>query len=387
MSNPTTPPSPVPARWLYLDHLRAALVILVVVLHAAVTYSGLGGWYYKEPAELLYPEFLGFAWLESHLQAFFMGLLFLIAGFFVPEAFDRKGASRFLRDRWFRLGWPSLFYVFVIHPLVTFLLQPIYRGDGQRPSFGEHYGHFLDQWRFLSCSGPLWFAIALFLFSAAYAGIRVTRGQRSLPSNKAPLPGHGIVVLYILVLGLITALVRVVQPVGTDILNMQLCFFSQYIALFWVGIQARRKDWIARLSTRFGLQWLGVGFVAGTPLWLAVLFGSKDNLDLLKGGWTWQSFGFALWDVLFGTAACLGLLVLFRDRLHRRYAWSDFLIRNAFSVYVFHTPVLIGITLALRSFHALPSVKFVVASTLAVIATYGLSEWAFRRIPGLRTIL
>jgi glucans biosynthesis protein C len=141
------------------------------------------------------------------------------------------------------------------------------------------------------------------------------------------------------------------------------------------------------VPARFGLQWLEVGFLAGTPLWLAVVFGSKDNLDLLKGGWTWQSFGFALWDVLFGTAACLGLLVLFRDRLHRRYAWSDFLIRNAFSVYVFHTPVLVGITLALRSFHALPSVKFVVASILAVIATYGLSEWVFRRVPGLRAIL
>ncbi len=45
MSHPAPPPSPGPARWLYLDHLRAALVILVVVLHAAVTYSGLGGWY------------------------------------------------------------------------------------------------------------------------------------------------------------------------------------------------------------------------------------------------------------------------------------------------------------------------------------------------------
>lgn len=70
MSDPITLPSPAPARWFYLDHLRAVLVILVVVLHAAVTYSGLGGWYYKEPAELLFPEFLGFAWLESHLQAF-----------------------------------------------------------------------------------------------------------------------------------------------------------------------------------------------------------------------------------------------------------------------------------------------------------------------------
>ena len=31
-------------------------------------------------------------------------------------------------------------------------------------------------------------------------------------------------------------MVRIVQPMGTNILNMQLCYFSQYILLFGVGL-------------------------------------------------------------------------------------------------------------------------------------------------------
>ncbi|MGB8379965.1 MAG: hypothetical protein WCG47_01735 [Dermatophilaceae bacterium] len=35
-----------------------------------------------------------------------LGLLFLLAGYFVPPAYDRKGPRRFLRKRWSRLGVP-----------------------------------------------------------------------------------------------------------------------------------------------------------------------------------------------------------------------------------------------------------------------------------------
>ena len=88
------------------------MIVLVVCMHAAVTYSHLGSWYFMEDPK---PDNLGtlffFSYYQMGLQAFFMGLLFLIAGYFVPEACDRKGEGRFLRDRWVRLGIPSLFYM------------------------------------------------------------------------------------------------------------------------------------------------------------------------------------------------------------------------------------------------------------------------------------
>src|SRR5579863_9311389 len=38
-------------RLLYIDNLRWTMIVLVVTLHAAVTYSGMGSWYYKEPVK------------------------------------------------------------------------------------------------------------------------------------------------------------------------------------------------------------------------------------------------------------------------------------------------------------------------------------------------
>jgi peptidoglycan/LPS O-acetylase OafA/YrhL len=93
----------------FLDHLRWGVIALVVTVHAAVTYSGVGGWYYHEPARLGTPSLVAFLAYETHLQAFFMGLLFLVSGFLTPGAFDRKGARQFLSDRVMRLGVPTAF--------------------------------------------------------------------------------------------------------------------------------------------------------------------------------------------------------------------------------------------------------------------------------------
>ena len=52
-----------------------------------------------------------------------MGLLFLIAGYFTPRAYDRKGAGPFLIDRLKRLGIPLLFYEVVILPMISYPLD------------------------------------------------------------------------------------------------------------------------------------------------------------------------------------------------------------------------------------------------------------------------
>ena len=80
-----------------LDNIRVLLTAFVVLHHAALTYSDIPLWYYTEPphdgSSVALDVFLAFN------QAYFMGFFFLIAGFFVPGAVDRKGVGRFARDR------------------------------------------------------------------------------------------------------------------------------------------------------------------------------------------------------------------------------------------------------------------------------------------------
>ena len=43
---------PVAARLIFIDNIRWVMIMLVLSMHAAVTYSGHGSWYVKEPAKL-----------------------------------------------------------------------------------------------------------------------------------------------------------------------------------------------------------------------------------------------------------------------------------------------------------------------------------------------
>ena len=66
-------------RLAYIDNLKALTIILVIVQHVAVTYSGIGSWFYIEPKPLGGISFYSFLLIQALNQAFFMSLFFLIA--------------------------------------------------------------------------------------------------------------------------------------------------------------------------------------------------------------------------------------------------------------------------------------------------------------------
>jgi glucans biosynthesis protein C len=372
----------------FIDNIRWVMIVLVVSMHAAVTYSHMGSWYFMEdpkPTDLGTRAFFGY--YQMGLQAFFMGLLFLVAGYFVPEAYDRKGAGRFLRDRFIRLGIPSLLYMLIIHPVIVYwLLHDHYKITA---SFAAAYLKYLRDLRFIGSSGPMWFAVALFGFCVVYAGVRRARAGSQQAVTEAPLPTHGQLALLILVIALCTFLVRVVQPMGTSILNMQLCFFSQYVLLFVVGILARRRNWLLRIPYGFGMRWFWLSLVGGTLIW-AVAIGAilaTRTEQCISGGFCWQSGVVCLWESFFCLGLCLGLIVLFRERLYRQGGFAKWMSDNCFAVYMFHAPVLIAVTLWMRGLVAPKPVKFLVATLLGTAATYLVSSLVFRRIPLLKRVL
>jgi surface polysaccharide O-acyltransferase-like enzyme len=81
------------------------------------------------------------------------------------------------------------------------------------------------------------------------------------------------------------------------------------------------------------------------------------------------------------------LIVLFRDKFNRQGTTARWLSDNCFAVYFFHTPLLIAVTLAMRSIAAPKPIKFLVATTLGVVVTYVASSLVFRRIPLLKRVL
>ena len=99
------PPKPK-ERLLYINNLRLLAIVLVVAQHLAVTVSGFGSWYYVYGTHLDTLSTVWFAFYESSTQGYFLGLLFLIAGYFIAGSYDRKGFGRFAGDRFKRLVIP-----------------------------------------------------------------------------------------------------------------------------------------------------------------------------------------------------------------------------------------------------------------------------------------
>lgn len=369
-------------RLFFIDNLRWAMIVQVVVLHLAVTYGPVGGWYYREQPPLGPLPFIVFTLFCSASQAFFMGFLFFIAGYFVPGACDRKGARRFILDRLVRLGLPALIYMLLIHPVTVMLLRRAIYGDPLRVI--REYPQYLVSLKFLGSSGPLWFAVALLIFSIAYAAARAltpptlaARAQKT--TAPAPLT-HGAVAALILGVAAATFLVRLVQPIGSSIMNMQLCFFPQYVALFALGALAFRRDLLTRLPTAFGMAWLKLALALGLPFWFAMMLPSKGDITPILGGWRWEAAAYAFWESFFCAGVCLGLLVIFRDRFNAQGRLAGFLSRNAFGVYVFHAPILVGMTLLARGLPLHPLLKWLAASALLVPLCFAFSA-AIRKIP------
>ena len=390
-------------RLYFVDNIRSFVIVQVVVLHAAVTYSNLGMWYYREPAALGPLTTLSFGIIQSFIQAYSLGLLFLVAGYFVPASFRRKGAGKFLRDRAVRLGVPALIYMLIINPAILYYVMRL-SAEAPLTPLGDFYLGYLLGLQFLGGSGPMWFAIALLIFSAAYVAAKLLQrdlekeGEEEAEGAEGPegtgeepkLPGHREVVALVLVIAAAAFAIRLVQPIGTAVLNMQLPYFSSYVALFAVGIAARRRRWLLRIPYSFGMNWLKAALVGGTIFWLALFLfgiGPEGDISMINGGLYWQSAAYALWEAFFCVGVCLGIVVIFRERFNSGGRLARLMADNSFAVYFFHPVILILVTAAMRNFALHPLAKFAVAAAVAVPICFLASGLLLRRIPVVGRVL
>ncbi len=372
----------------FVDNIRWMVIAMVVLIHACVTYSGLGSWYYHENVVLDVASKLVFYAYEIFSQAFFMGILFFIAAVFVPGACDRKGPRRFITDRLVRLGIPTLVFMLVLHPFTMSILAANGAASLGSRGFLAWYVSFLARGELLRESGPLWFAFALLAFSLLYGlGRWVVDKFRSPARTTAaaltPRALHLAAVLLMLVIALASFAVRLVQPIGTSWLNMQLCFFPEYIVLFAAGLWAGRTGFLQTLPAAAGRIWLHLAFAVGVPGWFLLMgFGGavSGKEMLLAGGWHWQAAAFAAWEAFFCVSISLGLITLFREKGDARTPVTGLLADTCFGIYVFHTPVLVAASMAIRALAFHPLAKALVAGAAAWLVSLAIA-WVVRRIP------
>jgi len=388
MSNPLSAERPDGiARLAWVDQLRTLMIVLVVNMHACVTYSHVGGWYVHEGSDPPLRIKIGFIFWQGHLQSFFMGILFLVAGYFAHGSLERRGPAGFMRERLVRLGLPTLLYMLVLGPLIVFAINPGGEAFGSRSGA---YLRYLAHGRFLGGSGPMWFAAALLIFSAVLAGLRAVRPAAAGAASR-PIPTAASIWAWSLGLVAATFLVRTVQPIGTSILNMQLCYFAQYILAFGAGVAAARGGWLQPLARSARARRAGwMGLILGPVALAAVLVMGGvlkgEGFGKFVGGWNLSALGLATWEQLAGVGLGLGALAFCSGELAKSTPLSRWLAARSFGVYLFHPVVLVLITLALRPLDVDPYLKVSMLTAAGLAGSLIVADLA-RRIPGFRAIL
>ena len=361
----------IPTRNAAIDHLRIVLTALVIFHHVAITYGGSGGWYWREQPNASSRLLLMF---NATDQTFFMGFFFLLAGYYTPGSYDRKGPTRFCAERLLRLGVPLVVYFFVLSPLTIAIARtregsPLLAGwwDLTRR---HHFG-----------PGPLWFAEALLIFAVGYLAWR-----RFRPASAAPtvLPGNVRLATTALMLGAASFLVRLVIPVGKELAWLQLGYFPCYVYLFVAGCAAARGGLLEKVTIQQARPWLIVSLVAWLTLPLVVFFPTGQGS--YNGGWNLNALHYALWDPLVAAGVILGLLYFAQRYASRATPLTGWLSRHAYGAYIVHPPVAVALSVAIAKWTAAPLAKFALVGTAACIGSFLLAA-VLRALPGARRIL
>ncbi len=370
------------SRLLFVDNLRWSMIVLVLSMHACDTYSPFGNWYWRNVHAVGFATALFFATYQSFLQAFFMALLFFVAGYFAVASYDRKGLLRFLRDRFMRLGVPTLLYMFVVGPLTQYFLSNTWGRGG----FAHQWLTHLRDGEWLSETGPMWFCAALLVFCAVYALLRSLLRARAAVGAQ---PNSSGVVLFLAAMAGATFLVRIWLPEDRAIFNMHPGDFPQYVLMFAAGLAAARGHWLTALDERFCLRWGALMVAAAAPLYAALLMvGGALHGDVsdYSGGFNAVSAGKCLWEALVCIGVSLLLLATYRRHFDRQGPVARSLSDAAFGIYWIHPPILIASAFLLQGL-ALPLiVKAALLTGVAGVLSYAASALVLRRTPLLRAI-
>jgi peptidoglycan/LPS O-acetylase OafA/YrhL len=359
----------------FLDNLKVALTALVIAHHAGQPYGGSNGfWYYKSKEMLNLGPFFGVN------AAFFMSLFFMISAYFLPASFDKKGARVFIKERFKRLGPPLLFGFFIMIPVLMYTYYIHYRSYPPT-SFFDYYiniyfglGGRPDNW-----TGPswpdlqfahLWFIEHLLVYALIYTVVRILFQRKW---NKKDTIQKELTLMktvaYCILISFFTFFIRIWYPIDKwvgflGVIQTEFAHVPQYAGFFLAGILAYRNRWMESLSPRFGKGFLIAGMV------MVVLYYAGFVSFHTPGGPSWQSLAYSFYETFLCASLCIGFVYLFREYANRTGKMLTYLASSAFTVYVIHVPIVVGIQYSLTSVSTSAGVKFIAVTFLGIAISF-----------------
>ena len=375
MEKEPAPASEVSQRDIFIDYLRAFVILLVVLLHSALAYTSFSTFDYENWVKSSAPivdtnKFTLFDPVIGYLDTFLMPLMFLVSGFFIISGLKRYGGGKYLIHRINRLGVPFIFAVlFIAH--VSFL--PSFLASNTQSSLPYLLRFYTyDGWPI----GPPWFLWVLLAFNAVIVLLHKLKPDLLKRFNSVPRISTVFLTAFLAFFPL--------RLIATHHFWFSLGFFDLqpirtglYFSCLVIGIA------IGYSGTLQQTEWLNKW-----PIWLLIGLASSA-LYLIVNVNTTSFFSVLIISITFtagSIGSSLGLLGAFKKLVKKRNVFFDSLSANSFGIYIIHYAYTLWLQYFLLSLDWAPMVKLTIVFSGSVLLSWGTSE-LFRRIPVARRFM
>ncbi|MDO5573259.1 MAG: acyltransferase [bacterium] len=342
----------------YLDHIRWATVLLVLVYHVFYLYNHvgvLGG--VGSPGTSCYQDSILY-----FVYPWFMALLFLIAGISSRYSLDKRSDKEFLKSRVVKLLIPSTLGLFIYHWIGGYMNVKCGGGLDSIPA-AFRYPIFT-----LSGTGPLWFIQLLFLFSVLLVLIRKIKVSEKLWEVCGKC---NIVVLILFSIPVWGAAQILNAPVITTYR------FGIYFFLYLLGYFVFSHDEVQDKVEKIHIPALVIAVGAGVGYVIYYFGQNYAESACLKSIFT----NLYLW------AAILAILGCGKAWCNKTSRFSEYMTKSSFGLYIVHYPIVLWVCYLLLTYTKLPVwMMYVLALVLEFTITPLVYE-LFRRIPVVRYLV
>ena len=345
-------------RKIYLDNIRWVTVLVVLIYHVCYLFNGVG-----IPGGIPEAKSLpAFDAAAGMVYPWFMALLFVVAGMSARYSLQKRTGKQFLKERAVKLLIPSTLGLFVIHWITGYLNIKIGGGLAYIPPA------LIYPISVISGIGPLWFIQMLFIFSCILILLRKAdrKDKIWILCKKASLP---------IILLLFVPVWLAAQVLNMPVLTMYR--FGIYFTAFLIGYYLISHDNIQQKieSIHFPMLCLAV---AGAVLYTIYFQGNNyTSPECLQNPMT----NLYLWITVLAIIGC------FKKYLNRETAFTRYMAKSSFGIYILHYPVLMTICYLMNSFSDLPAVwNYIIALAVEFIVTFALFEIT-KRIPVVRYLV
>ena len=371
-------------RVLFFDQIRALMIALVIAVHV-FPLAFTSGWFgVRIPTAGSADAFFGVAggFFLYFCNSFFMCILFLLSGYFVPRSVHKKGVAHYLKDRLRRIGIPFLVGLLLINN-ASWLLGRLSPSSplAELP---------LSEIPFNSVMA-LWFLVVLFVFDLLYCAWVVLRGDRFSIDTSVPAPQLRSWIISAVVLAILEvvmvkqshlwiALAR--SPLNG--LGAQGMHIFTYAFLFFLGCKASFHRWIERLNTHLVVRWFRFSVALALCL-LAIALVLTFNGSMSSEFGKLSLLGTFL-NPFIGWGMIAYLLLWFQRNENQCGQWLATAGVDSFGAYVIHPLVLVIVLTTIGFIGFNHWLIALAASVLGIIISFGISH-QLRRIPSVARII